>query len=126
MKTKATRQGKKKTKMSMAQKKERDDNRKAQKQLGDALLAFHQAQQTEKMKSNRESAAPRRERDLLEVFTEYKSRLKETRLELDTAKQNTATYDSDDSDVVNLKREIALCKKKRDEIFALLSESDLK
>ncbi len=69
MKTKAARQGKKKTKMSMAQKKERDDNRKAQKQLGDALLAFHQAQQTEKMKSNRESAAPRCERDLLEVFT---------------------------------------------------------
>jgi hypothetical protein len=125
MKTKATRQGMKKTKMNMAQKKEHDDNRSAQKQLGDALLAFHQAQ-TEKMKSNRESAAPRRERDLLEVFTEYKSRLKETRLELDTAKQNTATYDSDDSDVVNLKREIALCKKKRDEIFALLSESDLK
>ncbi len=125
MKTKATRQEKKKTKMSMAQKKEHDDNINAQKQLGDTLLAFHQAQ-TEKMKSNRESAAPRRERDLLEVFTEYKSRLKETRLELDTAKQHMATYDSDDSDVVNLKREIALCKKKRDEIFALLSESDLK
>jgi hypothetical protein len=56
--------------------------------------------------------------------------LKETRLELDAAKKSmTTTYDSDDSDdsdVVNLKREIALCKKKRDEIFALLSESDLK
>jgi hypothetical protein len=113
--------------MNMAQKKEHDDNRNAQKQLGDALLAFHQAQ-TEKMKSStRESAAPRCEQDLLEVFTEYKSsRLKETRLELDTAKQNMATYNSDDSDVVNLKREIALCKKKLDEIFALFSESDLK
>ncbi len=76
---------KKKTKMSMTQKKEHNDNRNAQKQLGHALLAFHQAQ-TEKMKSNRESAAPRRERDLLEVFTEYKSILKETRLELDTTK----------------------------------------
>jgi hypothetical protein len=93
------------------------------------LIAFHHAQ-SEKMKSNRESAAPRRERDLLEVFSEYKSWLKETRLELDAAKNSmTTTYDSDDSDdsdVVNLKREIALCKKKRDEIFALLSESDLK
>jgi hypothetical protein len=125
MKTKAMRQGKKNTKMSMAQKKEHDDNRNAQNQLGDALLAFHQAQ-TKNMKSNRESAAPRREQDLLEVFTAYKSRLKETRLELDTAKQNMATYDSDDSDVVNMKREIALCKEKHDEIFALLSESDLK
>jgi hypothetical protein len=125
MKTKPTKQGKKKTKISMAQKKEHDDNRNAQKQLRDALLAFDQVQM-EKMKSNRESAAPRRERGLLEVFTEYKSRLKETWLELDATKQNMATYDSDDSDVDNLKREIALCKKKRDEIFALLSESDLK
>ena len=95
----------------------------AQKQFGDALVAFHQAQ-SEKSKSIRESAAPRRERDLLEVFSEYKSRLKRTRLELDTAK-TAATYDSDDSDVVNLKREITLCKRKRDQIFALLSESDL-
>jgi hypothetical protein len=51
MKTKATRQGKKKTKMDMAQKKEHDDNRDAQTQLGDALLSFYLAQ-TEKMKSN--------------------------------------------------------------------------
>jgi hypothetical protein len=119
------REGKKNTKKNKAQ--EKDDNNKsnAQKQLGDALIAFQQAQ-SQKMKSNRESAGPRRERDLLEVFSEYKSRLKETRLELDTAKKNTATYDSDDSNVVDLKREIALCKKKRDDIFALLSESDLK
>ena len=91
------RQGTKNTKANKAQ--EKDDNNKsnAQKQLGDALIAFHQAQ-SQKMKSNRESAVPRRQRDLLEVFSEYKSRLKETRLELDTAKKNTATYDSDDSD----------------------------
>jgi hypothetical protein len=101
-----------------------EDKNNAQKQLADALIAFHQAQ-SEKAKSNRESAAPRRERDLLEVFSEYKGRLKTTRLELDTAK-NKATYDSDDSDIINLKREITLCKRKRDEIFALLSESDLK
>jgi hypothetical protein len=43
------------------------------------------------------------------------------RLELDTAK-NSGSYDSDDSDIVNLKREITLCKKKRDEIFALFRE----
>ena len=103
----------------MAQKKEHDDNRDAQTQLGDALLSFYLAQ-TEKMKSNWESAAPRRGRDLLEVFTESKSRLEETRLELDTAKQNMETYNSDDSDVVNLKREIALYKRKRD--FALLGK----
>ena len=101
-----------------------DDKKNAQKQLADALIAFHQAQ-SEKAKSNRESAAPRRERDLLEVFSEYKGRLRTTRFELDTAK-NQATYDSDDSDVVNLKREITLCKRKRDEIFSLLSKSDLK
>lgn len=95
-----------------------------QKQFGDALVAFQSAQ-CEKSKSVREHAAPRRERDLLQVFSEYKDRLKATRLELNTA-MNSATYDSDDSDVVNLKREIALCKRKRDEIFDLLSESDLK
>ena len=52
---------------------------------------------------------------------------KESRLELDAAKKSTAatTYDPDNSDVVNLKREMAL-RKKRDEIFALLLESDLK
>jgi hypothetical protein len=54
MKTKATRQGKKKTKMNMAQKKEHDNNRNAKRHVG--------------------------ERDLLEAFTKYKSRLKETRL----------------------------------------------
>jgi hypothetical protein len=43
----------------------------AQKQLADALIAFHQAQ-SEKENSNRKSAAPRRERDLLEVFSEHK------------------------------------------------------
>ncbi|KAI2500620.1 hypothetical protein MHU86_13841 [Fragilaria crotonensis] len=101
-----------------------EDKNNAQKQLADALVAFHQAQ-AEKAKTNRESAAPRRERDLLEVFSEYKGRLKKTRLELDSAK-NEATYDSDDSDIVNLKREITLCKRKRDEIFTLLSQSDLK
>ncbi|KAI2500633.1 hypothetical protein MHU86_13854 [Fragilaria crotonensis] len=100
-----------------------EDKNIAQKQLADALVAFNQAQ-SEKAKSNRESAAPRRERDLLEVFSEYKGRLKATRLELNAAK-NEATYDSDNSDVVNLKREITLCKRKRDEIFGLLSESDL-
>ena len=89
------------------------------------MLAFHQTQ-SEKAKSKRESAAPRRKRDLLEVFSKYKKgRLKTTRLELVTAK-NEATYDSDDSDIINLKREITLCKRKRDETFALLSESDLK
>ena len=51
MKTKATRQGKKKTKMNMAQKKEHDNNRNAKKQVGDALLAFHKVQ-TEKIKLN--------------------------------------------------------------------------
>ena len=101
-----------------------EDKNNAQKQLADAMLAFHQTQ-SEKAKSNREAAAPRRERDLLQVFSEYKGRLKTTRLELVTAK-NEATYDSDDSDIINLKREITLCKRKRDEIFALLSESDLK
>ena len=95
-----------------------------QRQFGEALLAFQSAQ-SEKSKSVRENAAPRRERDLLGVFSEYKDRLKATRLELNTA-MNSATYDSDDSDVVNLKREIALCKRKRDEIFDLLSESDMK
>ena len=60
-------------------------------------------------------------------ISEYKSRLKETRLEFDAPKKSTATsYDSDDSDIVNLKREIALCKKKCDEIVELLSVSDLK
>ena len=101
-----------------------EDKNNAQKQLADAMLAFHQTQ-SEKAKSNREAAAPRCERDLLQVFSEYKGRLKTTRLELVTAK-NEATYDSDDSDIINLKREITLCKRKRDEIFALLSESDLK
>ncbi|KAI2492822.1 hypothetical protein MHU86_21737 [Fragilaria crotonensis] len=100
-----------------------EDKNIAQKQLADALVAFNQTQ-SEKAKSNRESAAPRRERDLLEVFSEYKGRLKATRLELNAAK-NVATYDSDNSEVVNLKREITLCKRKRDEIFGLLSESDL-
>ena len=120
-------QGKKRTITKKAQKKDDDDTSNAHnKQLGDALIAFQQAQ-SEKMKSNRESAAPRRERDLLEVFSEYKNRLKQTRLELDAAKRSAATtYDSDDSEIVNLKREIALCKEKRDEIFALLAESDLK
>ena len=63
----------------MAQKKEHDNNRNAKKQVGDALLAFHKVQ-TEKIKLNWESAAPHCERDVLEAFTEYKSRLKETRL----------------------------------------------
>ena len=47
------------------------DKNNAQKHLADALIVFHQAQ-SEKAKSNRGSAAPRRERDLLEVFSEYK------------------------------------------------------
>jgi hypothetical protein len=51
--------------------------------------------------------------------------LKATRLELDTAK-NKATYSSDDSDIISLNREITLCKRKRDDFFALLSEGDLK
>lgn len=64
------------------------------------MIAFHQAQ-SKKMKPNQESAAPRCKRDLLEVFSEYNSRLKETRLELDAAKKSTATtYDSDESDIV--------------------------
>ena len=99
---------------------ENDKYNAQQQQFGDALIAFHQAQ-SEKSKSIRESAAPRRERDLLQVFSEYKGRLKTARLELDTAKNSTTTYDSDDSDIVELKREIALCKRKRNEIFALLS-----
>jgi hypothetical protein len=62
----------------------------------------------------------------MEAFSEFKSQLKETRLELDAAKKSMATtYDTDNSDIVNLKREIALCKKKHDEIFALLL-SDMK
>ena len=52
--------------------------------------------------------------------------MKTARLELDTAKKSTTTYDSDDSDIVELKREIALCKGKHNEIFTLLSESELK
>ena len=67
---------------------ENDKYNAQQQQFGDALIAFHQAQ-SEKSKSIQESAAPRRERDLSQVFSEYKGGLKTAQLELDrTARQH--------------------------------------
>ena len=68
-------------------------------------------------------SAPRRERDLLHVFSEYKTRLKIAKNELQEL--DNAGYASDDSDVKHAEMEVALCKRKRDETFALLSNSKL-
>ena len=70
-----------------------------------------------------EEAAPRRERALLNVFSDYKKQLNIAKSELEALE--TAGYESDDSGVINARREVALCKRKRDETFLLLSNSDL-
>lgn len=71
-----------------------------------------------------EDTAPCRECALLSVFQEYQGgQLKAAKSELQALEN--AGYKSDDSDVINARRELVLCKRKRDETFSLLSNSDL-
>ena len=68
------------------------------------------------------SAAPRREKEILDVLDLYKSRLKNAWKDLEELENHG--YDSENSDVVQARLEIKICKRKQDHYFHLLSESE--
>ena len=68
-------------------------------------------------------AAPRRERAFLRVFQDYKGQLKAAKSELRALE--TAGYKSDDSDIIDARKEVVLCKRKRDEAFLQLNNTDM-
>ena len=69
-----------------------------------------------------ETSASCCQKELLEVYTDYKNRLKFSREELLTAE---AENNSDASDVQTACMKVALCKRKWDEVFLLLLKSTI-
>ena len=89
--------------------------------LAIALESFEKSN-VAKLRLLESTTAPRRENDLLDVLDKYKVRLRVAREELEELENKD--YDSSSSDIVQARLEIALCKRKRDQVFNLLSQGD--
>ena len=89
--------------------------------LAIALESFEKSN-VAKLRLLESTTAPRRENDLLDVLDKYKVRLRVAREELEELENKD--YDSLSSDIVQARLEIALCKRKRDQVFNLLSQGD--
>jgi hypothetical protein len=108
-------------------KKARDAKRKSaqmaateqSKKIAEALVSLEKTNE-QRVRILQETSAPCRKKKLLEVYTDYKNRLKFAREELLTAE---AENNSDTSDVQKARMEVALCKRKNDEVFQLLLNS---
>ena len=89
--------------------------------IANALECFERVNAV-KLQVLQSSAAPRREKEILDVLDLYKSRLKNARKDLEELENHG--YDSNNSDVVQAQLEIKICKRKRDHYFHLLSEGE--
>ena len=91
-------------------------------QMANALECFERVNAVKLQVLVQSSAAPRREKEILDVLDLYKSRLKNARKDLEELENHG--YDSNNSDVVQARLEIKICKRKRDHYFHLLSEGE--
>ena len=91
-------------------------------QMANAFQCFERVNAV-KLQVLQSSAAPRHEKEILDVLDLYKSRLKNARRK-DLEELENHGYDSDNSDVVQARLEIKICKRKRDHYFHLLSEGE--